>query len=317
MSLPTDDLIRKALTQTNNLTAIIPKLWASQLEKNLRRNAVLQQLLTENTDLLGSPGDTVYIPSLPDLDAAADLSEGVDINIEALNNANSVPLVPGEKGKAVSITRKALDRMKYDGMAEILDRLADAMSQKIESDIAALYNKSVPGNPTAKLAQVYPGGKAPNTITPDDRMSSDVILDALTVLKDLYNTPWEDCLWRLVITNKQYRDLLKDDKVRNDLRYASPQVMLRGEVGVLHNTRIIVSHHLTELQEGATDAKATTNVALLVAPRWAFIAWKRRPELTVDPTLYDFGRRKQFGVTADYDIQLVHPERALAIHTAV
>ncbi|PZW18057.1 hypothetical protein EI42_06371, partial [Thermosporothrix hazakensis] len=49
--------------------------------------------------------------------------------------------------------------------------------------------------------------------------------------------------WRLVITNKQYRDLLKDDKVRNDLRYASPQVMLRGEVGVPHNIRIIVSHH--------------------------------------------------------------------------
>jgi len=32
--------------------------------------------------------------------------------------------------------------------------------------------------------------------------------------------------------------------------------------------------------------------------------------------LYDLGRYRQFGVLADFDVQLLHPERALTITTA-
>ncbi len=58
------------------------------------------------------------------------------------------------------------------------------------------------------------------------------------------------------------------------------------------------------------------NQAMLVAPRWAAIAYKRKPEVVVDPTLYDFGRRRRFGVLVDYDVQILHPERGVVIATA-
>src|SRR5258708_2838342 len=158
--LPLDQLIAKADTvAAPTLTAIIPQLWAAQLEDNLRKRAVFQQSIVSNTDLVGAEGDTVYMPTLPDLDASLmDLAEDVDIVLVSLNQATSVALKPLEKGKGVGITRYALDRMKYDGMAQIVDRLAYAMSLKIEGTIAGLYSANVPGTAGAagQMTGMYP-----------------------------------------------------------------------------------------------------------------------------------------------------------------
>ncbi|GHO44520.1 hypothetical protein [Ktedonospora formicarum] len=314
--LPTDEIVQKALTNTTtaNLAPIIPQLWSAELEKNLRRNAIFEQLLVENTELLGTPGDTVYIPMLPDLADADDLTEGTDMNVIALNNATSVPIKPNEVGKAVSITRKALDRMKYDGMSEVLDRLAYSMSRKFQGTAAKLYTKAVPGTAN-KMAVMYPNGKTSTTVTTAETFSANTIIDAITQLKLLDNSPWEDGLWRMVISNYQYADLIKDSSVRQDLQYSAPKILLQGEVGIFRNCRLIVSNYADEVLEGSGNT-TKVSVGYILAPRWAFVSWKRRPELVVDPTLYDFGRRRQMGVTADYAMELVHPERAIAIKTA-
>ena len=55
---------------------------------------------------------------------------------------------------------------------------------------------------------------------------------------------------------------------------------------------------------------------MLTSPRWAAVAYKRRPEVIVDPTLYDMGRRRRFGVVADFDIEAIHAERAVCMTSA-
>jgi N4-gp56 family major capsid protein len=315
MTLPMDALVQKAITLSTNLTAIIPDLWAAQMEPNLRKAAVLEQALVQNTDLLGTDGDVVHIPTLPDLAAAAALTEGTDMTVAALTDATSIDLTPSEVGKAIGITRKALDRIKYDGMAAIVERLAYSMSLYIEGTIAALWDNDLPGASGSHMGYYYPNSHTSANVVVGDTFSSNTLLDAVGNLRASDVMPFPDGTFMAFIHPYQYRDLLKDTDVKNAIFYGSPQVMFRGEVGTLHNVRLIVTNHVVNVMEGASSLVATRK-ALLVSPRWAAVAWKRRPELVVDPTLYDFGRRRQVAVTADLDIQLLHLDRSLVITTA-
>lgn len=318
MPLATDELVRKAMTNTATLQKIVPQLWAAELEYNLRKRAVLQQSIVVNEDLLvPNAGDTVYIPSLPDIAQADDLTEGVDMTPIALNNATSVPFIPTERGKTVDITRKALDRIKYDGIAAIVDRLAYSMSLKIEGMIANLWNANVPGTTGAagQLTPVYANGKTNTTVTTADVFNDALILNAKKQLMSVDAHLYDDGMWMLFISPAQYAALLQDQNVRNDLHFAVPNQLIRGEVGILHNCHIIVTNFILSNAEGASNGVPVWK-ALLTSPRWAAIAYKRRPEIIIDPTLYDLGRRRRFGSVADFDIELLHQERAVVVCSA-
>jgi hypothetical protein len=308
---PIDALIAKAL-DTANLATLIPKVWASQIEPNLRKRSVFEPSVIENTDLLGAPGDIVHIPTLQDLSVAiAALTEGTPMTAIQLDPSTEVQFTPSEVGLTVKITRKSLDRLKYDGMSAILDRLAYAMSVKLNSDIAGLYNATRQGD-AAVLSVLYPNGHASGTVVATDVFDIKTLLKGIAQLESADNIPFDDGFWRLYIHPQQYKDLIQDATIRNDLRYSEPEVLIRGEVGVFANTRIIVSTYVKSVTENTIPVYKS----MLLAPRWAALAWKRRPEVIVDPTLYDLGRTRQFGVTADYQVGLLHTERALVITTA-
>lgn len=315
MPLSTDELVRKALTQTAQLQAGIPQIWASAIEKNLRKRAALQQSVIEFNELLvPNSGDTVYVPFLPDIALVDPLTEGTDMTPIALSSATSVPLVPSEFGKSVAISRKALDRFKYDGVAEIIDRLTYAMTLRIEGNIAALWNANVP-NTSNHMAVQYPNGHATGTIVVGDVFSDKLIWAGKQALDAANNVPFDDGFYRLYISPAQASALYQDSDTRNDLRYGAPEALFAGEIGVLHKCRIIVSNFVPTANEGASNAVPTYK-ALMLAPRWAAMAWKRRPGIVVDPTLYDMGRRRNFGVLADFDTELLHYERGVVITSA-
>lgn len=313
--LATDELIKKATTLVSNVQKLIPQIWAAQIETNLRKTAVLQESVVVNSDLLypGS-GDTVYVPILPDIAPAALLTEGTDMTPIALSNATSVPLTPVEYGTVVEITRKALDRIKYDGMAAIMDRLSYAMTLRIEGNIALLYNATVP-SVGGSLTAIYPNGHATGTIVAGDTFSDALLLAGLENLRTANNVPFDDGYFRCYITPHQFTALISDANIRQDLRYAAPKALLNNEVGALHGCRIVVTNYPVIANEGAGAAVPVHN-AFLLAPRWAAIAYKRKPEAYIDPTLYDGGRRKRFGVTADFDAELLHAERAVILKSA-
>jgi N4-gp56 family major capsid protein len=333
VSLATDALIRKATTTTTNLSALIPQIWASLMELNLRRRAVLEQSLLVNTDLtVPGAGDRVFIPALPDITMAGALTEGTDINSGtplSISNAASITLTPAEYGQMVEVTRKALDRIKYDGMTAIIDRLAYSMSMRLETNIAALYNATagaglpnsqVPfaGSTITTIPGLYPNGHTSANVVSTDVMSADVLSRAVAKLQQYDNVPFPDGNYWLFLTPDAYQSLIMDANIRQDLRYAAPDRLLNGDQGVVYGVRLILSNYLPGAQGNTAITENSNSVVknLLVAPRWAAIAYKRRPEVIVDPTLYDLGRRRRFGVLADFDIQLVHAERAVVITTA-
>jgi hypothetical protein len=300
--LPLDQLVQKALTTTTILDTAIPEIWNPRLEVNLRMQAVLEQSAVVDSSLtVPHSGDIVHIPVLPDLVAAVALTEGTDMTIDALSSTTSVDLTPVEYGKMIGVTRKALDRIGFDGIAAIIDRLAYSMSLAIEAKFAGLY--------TNYTSDLYPNGHAAGTIVNTDTFSDALMLDGLRQLAVYNNIPFPDGYYRLYIAPDQWKALLQDSDVRQDLRFAAPERLLNGEVGQLHGCRIIVTNQI----KTATENTITVNKALLVAPRWAAIAYKRRPEVFVDPTLYDGGRRRQIGTTADFDIQTLHADRAIVL----
>lgn len=327
MALATDALIKKATTLTTNLTQLIPQLWAAQMEINLRRRAVLEQSLVVDTSLLvPGAGDRVFIPALPDITMADALTEGTDMAIYALSNSASIPLIPTEYGKTIEITRKALDRIKYDGMAAIVDRLAYSMSIRIETQIANLFNAvAAAGFPNSKspfggstitsIPQIYPNGHATGTIVATDTINASMLSQAVAQMQQYDNVPMPDGNYWLFMAPDAFQSLIMDANIRQDLRYAAPERLLNGDQGVLDGVRIILTNYVQTTAEGSGGA-ITVNNNMLVAPRWGAIAYKRRPEIVVDPTLYDMGRRRRFGVTADFDVELLHPERAIILKTA-
>lgn len=312
--LPIDELIKKAgMTTTTTLQAMIPQLWSAQIEKNLRMQAVFEPSLLSFADLMvPGAGNTLYVPSLPDLShGVEDLTEGTDTNTYPLDAATSVAFTPTERGVGIEITRKTLDRIGYDGIAEIVDRLGYDMLVKIESAIAALYNASVPGT-SNKLASYYPNGKTSATVAATDTLSSAALLNARLILQQSNNMPFPDGYFRMFISPKQASDLFQDTNVRNDIHYGAPQAVFSGEIGALHGIRLIVTNFVKSVTENTVPVYKN----MLVAPRWAAVAYKRKPELVVDPTVYDYGRRRRLAVLADYDIELLHAERGVTVTTA-
>lgn len=313
MVLATDVLVRKATTTTTQFQKLVPSLWFERIEKNLRKARVLQDSILDFNDLLvPGAGDTLYVPLLPDLGAAGALTEGTDMAITTMTTATSVAYVPTEYGVTIEVTRKALDRIKYDGAAEVIDRLSYAMLQTLEGNVAALWNAAVPG--TSSYINVnYANGKTSGTLVAQDQFNDSAILTAKANLEVSNNLPFPDGYFRLYISPTQAQALLQDTNTRQDIRWAAPERLINGEIGALHGCRIIVTNWL---KTSTVNGVASCPSALMVAPRWAANAWKRRPQVIVDPTLYDMGRRRRFGITADFDIELLHYERAQVIITA-
>lgn len=308
---PIDEMVAKATTLTSNLQTIIPQIWAAELEINLRKHAVLESSLIANSDLLvPGAGDTVYIPILPDIGPAADLTEGTYIVPIALSNSTTVAMVPVERGIIVEITRKALDRIKYDGMSAIMDRLAYSMSQKLEGMVAALATASVPGTAN-KLPQVFPNGHTATTLVSTDTMNDAVLHSTRLLLEQTNNVPFSDGYYRMYISPAQAEALFQDANIRNDLRWGAADRLFTGEIGQIAGFRLIVTNYITT----GTYNALTAYQAMAVAPRWAAVAYKRRPEAYVDPTLYDGGRIRRFGILADFDIELIHAERGVCVVT--
>jgi hypothetical protein len=172
------------------------------------------------------------------------------------------------------------------------------------------------------MTSLYANGTSSANITTSDTFNDQLILQGINALEKLNNIPFDDGSYYMFIAPDQWMALLQDTNTRNDLRWAEPMrlvngptglgVSLTGERGQIHGVRVIVTNYV------ATNTENSVPVfkALLCAPRWAAIAWKRRPEVVVDPTLYDMGRERRFGVTADFDIELIHYERAMVLCSA-
>ncbi|MCD6421429.1 MAG: hypothetical protein J7L17_03360 [Thaumarchaeota archaeon] len=198
---------------------------------------------------------------------------------EASQTISFVEVEPAEYGAIQSFTYVDAERMNEDLGAVIARCFAEAA--QLSSDDVILEELDSSAGTT-----ITPGGKAESELTADDIFTSDLILSALTQLRN-NNVGFAPGDLVLVLHPKQYEDLLKEDYVKTSMQFGTfdPQT---GVIARLFGVDIFVSPRV----KTGTGAEATTYHAVLFKKRDAFIMAVSR-ELLIE-TFRDVKARKVY-----------------------
>jgi len=152
----------KSLTDVAAMTATIPTIWSSKLEKNYQRIVKMPQFAVQNTELLGRSGDKVKISKMSDIGPAEDLEKTGPAGQSARgaettwNNTTTgietafasrllVELEPTMKFKAVKFTRKEMLLSFAGRMSDATEGLAYAFQLKMDMDCFEALSTAAPG----------------------------------------------------------------------------------------------------------------------------------------------------------------------------
>jgi N4-gp56 family major capsid protein len=166
--------------------------------------------------LVGRPGSTITVPRYEYIGAATDLAEGETADKTKLTTT-STPYTVKKAVKQVELTDEAVLSGYGNPVGETNSQLAKAIAEKVDNDVMAAL----------KGAQL--------TFTATGDISYDNIVDAIDALNEEENV--EKVMF---IHPKQVSTLRKDDDFISNDKYNN-NVIMRGEIGMVANTRIVVS----------------------------------------------------------------------------
>ncbi len=177
---------------------------------------------------------------------------------ESSQTISFVEVEPAEYGAIQSFTYVDAERMTEDLGAVIARCFAEAA--QLSSDDVILGELDASAGTT-----ITPGGKSEADLTSADIFTSDLILSALTQLRN-NNVGFAPGDLVLVLHPKQYEDLLKEDYVKTAMQFGTfdPQT---GVIARLFGVDIFVSPRV----KTGTGADTTTYHAILFKKRDAFI----------------------------------------------
>ena len=198
---------------------------------------------------------------------------------EATQTISFVEVTPAEYGAIQSFTYVDAERMTEDLGAVIARCFAEAA--QLSSDDVILQELDSSAGIT-----ITPGGKSESDLTSTDIFTSDLILSALTQLRN-NNVGFAPGDLVLVLHPKQYEDLLKEDYVKTAMQFGTfdPQT---GVIARLFGVDIFVSPRV----KTGTGTDTTTYHAILFKKKDAFIMAVSR-ELLIE-TFRDVKARKVY-----------------------
>jgi N4-gp56 family major capsid protein len=121
-------------------SSIISELYSNVVQSALytfSEQAVIRPLV-RNYDMSGTPGLTAQVPIYPTV-SASDLTDGTDLTTNTAFNTSSVTMTAAERGVRVTLTDLAKETASEDVAAAIGRQIGDAMVNKVDGEIAALF----------------------------------------------------------------------------------------------------------------------------------------------------------------------------------
>ena len=88
--------------------------------------------------MTGTPGLTAQVPKYPAI-TASDLTDGTDLSANTAFNTTSITMSAAERGAKVTLTDLAKETAQEDVAAAIGRQLGEAMVNKVDGEIAALF----------------------------------------------------------------------------------------------------------------------------------------------------------------------------------
>lgn len=204
-------------TGTTKLAQLIdPEVMAPMISAKLSSAIVATPFAKIDNTLVGRPGSTITVPRYEYIGAATDLAEGETADKTKLTTT-STPYKVKKAVKQVELTDESVLSGYGNPVGEANSQLAKAIAEKVDNDVMAAL----------KGAQL--------TFTATGDISYDNIVDAIDALNEEENV--EKVMF---IHPKQVSTLRKDDDFISNDKYNN-NVIMRGEIGMVANTRIVVS----------------------------------------------------------------------------
>lgn len=204
-------------TGTTKLAQLIdPEVMAPMISAKLSSAIVATPFAKIDNTLVGRPGSTITVPRYEYIGAATDLAEGETADKTKLGTSSKEYTVK-KAVKQVELTDEAVLSGYGNPVGETNSQLAKAIAEKVDNDVMAAL----------KGAQL--------TFTATGDISYDNIVDAIDALNEEENV--EKVMF---IHPKQVSTLRKDDDFISNDKYNN-NVIMRGEIGMVANTRIVPS----------------------------------------------------------------------------
>lgn len=195
---------------------IDPEVMAPMISAKLSSAIVATPFAKIDNTLVGRPGSTITVPRYEYIGAATDLAEGETADKTKLGTSSKEYTVK-KAVKQVELTDEAVLSGYGNPVGETNSQLAKSIAEKVDNDVMDAL----------KGAQL--------TFTATGDISYDNIVDAIDALNEEENV--EKVMF---IHPKQVSTLRKDDDFISNDKYNN-NVIMRGEIGMVANTRIVVS----------------------------------------------------------------------------
>ena len=204
-------------TGTTKLAQLIdPEVMAPMISAKLSSAIVATPFAKIDNTLVGRPGSTITVPRYEYIGAATDLAEGETADKTKLGTSSAEYTVK-KAVKQVELTDEAVLSGYGNPVGETNSQLAKAIAEKVDNDVMAAL----------KGAQL--------TFTATGDISYNNIVDAIDALNEEENV--EKVMF---IHPKQVSTLRKDANFISNDKYNN-NVIMRGEIGMVANTRIVAT----------------------------------------------------------------------------
>lgn len=205
-----------AVGMTKLAQMIDPEVMAPMISAKLKEGIVATPFAKIDTTLVGQAGSTITVPKYKYIGDAEDLAEGITAD-KTLLETTSENYTVKKAVKQVELTDEAVLSGYGNPVGETNNQLALSIRSKIDNDVMDELKK-------AQL--VY---------TAEGDISYNNVVNAIDVLNEEENV--EKVMF---IHPKQVSQLRKDENFISNDKYNN-NVMMKGEIGMIANTRIVAT----------------------------------------------------------------------------
>ena len=200
---------------------INPEVMADMISAKIENAIVVTPFAKVDTTLAGQPGSKIIVPHYNYIGDAVDVAEGENIEPTQLT-ADTVEYEIKKAGKGVDISDEAVLSGYGNPIGEITSQLALSIRGKVEGDCVSVL------------------GTSENTYDAKGEISYAGIVNAIDMFNEELNTE------KVMFVNpKQVSTLRLDENFISADKY-NAQVIMKGEIGMIANTRIVASRRVVD-----------------------------------------------------------------------
>lgn len=249
-------------------------------------------------------------------------------------DANTTPLAEGNPGDGTMLaeTEITLQLEQYGDYARITDKLDMShldikILERVErfADAGARSIDAVVREELATCSNVlYAGGKTSRaTLTSDDKMTTDLLLDAVKILKK--NKAQTFGGWYVAIIGPDvWRNFWDDDRFTKVTSYQDKEKVYSGEVGRIAGVRLVETTEAKIFEGAGNNSTDVASTIILGRDAYGYTSWKgANPRVIVKPagsagTGDPLDQISTVGWKMDgFGAKLLQPEYAVRIESGV